>query len=559
MGTTDETDDGIPSPQTPHPPPVRPIRWPPGWRLPAGRRLPGAGRMTVLLTAVLLATGLLVAAWLEARQVGSQSDSASVALQAWAMLHGNLLLRGWRTADVSFYTTEIPVYMLVEAVRGLRVGVSAIVEAINYTLLVTGAALVAKGSARGRAGLARAAVAAAVMLAPSLVAAQWLLYGADHAATAIWVLLAVGVLQRTGRRWPGPALAGLILAWAIVGDPLVQVIGAAPLALVGLVRAWRPGRTGGAGRVPPRERWYELSLVASAGAAVAAAHVATGLISSAGGWQIVSSGQKFVPETSLPSNLAVEAGDFLGLFSADFFGQKVGPEIVPVFVHLAGAAAVAAALAAAVRRFGRDDDLTTDVLVVAIGCNLLAYLLLFRASPGQVREVSPVFALGAALAGRTLGGPLARARLEPLLAAGIAACLLTMGPALTGRPAPPQTQPLAGWLLTHHLTSGLAGYWQANSVALDSAAGGSPAITVRPVKGDGGGRPVPYVWETYLPAFAPASRPADFLVLTTGILAAHPAITVAGAAREFGAPAHVYRFGPYTIVTWRHNILRELR
>ena len=39
------------------------------------------------------------------------SDGASNALQAWDMLHGNPLLRGWTVTDVSFYTTELPEYM----------------------------------------------------------------------------------------------------------------------------------------------------------------------------------------------------------------------------------------------------------------------------------------------------------------------------------------------------------------------------------------------------------------------------------------------------------------
>jgi len=47
------------------------------------------------------------------------SDGASNALQAWAMLHGNPLLRGWQLSDVSFYTTELPQYAALEAIRGL--------------------------------------------------------------------------------------------------------------------------------------------------------------------------------------------------------------------------------------------------------------------------------------------------------------------------------------------------------------------------------------------------------------------------------------------------------
>jgi hypothetical protein len=66
---------------------------------------------------------LLYVAYLEqARSLGSDADGASNVLQAWDMLHGNPLLRGWWLSDVSFYTTELPEYMLVELVHGLHAG-----------------------------------------------------------------------------------------------------------------------------------------------------------------------------------------------------------------------------------------------------------------------------------------------------------------------------------------------------------------------------------------------------------------------------------------------------
>ncbi|MGH3183487.1 MAG: hypothetical protein ACRDOE_16520, partial [Streptosporangiaceae bacterium] len=59
------------------------------------------------------------------------SDGASNALQAWAMLHGNPLLRGWKLTDVSFYTTELPEYVIVEAIRGLHADVLHVSAAIT--------------------------------------------------------------------------------------------------------------------------------------------------------------------------------------------------------------------------------------------------------------------------------------------------------------------------------------------------------------------------------------------------------------------------------------------
>ena len=81
------------------------------------------------------------------------SDGAGNALQAWAMLHGNPLLRGWWVSDVSFYTTELPQYLLVEAVAGLRPEVVHICAAMTYTMLVLLAAFVARGRTQGTAGV----------------------------------------------------------------------------------------------------------------------------------------------------------------------------------------------------------------------------------------------------------------------------------------------------------------------------------------------------------------------------------------------------------------------
>ena len=88
-----------------------------------------------------------------ARTRAVNSDGASNALQAWDMLHGNLLLHGWTLSDVSFYTTELPQYMLVEMLRGLNADVVPVAAAMTYTLATLLAALLARGAATGRQAL----------------------------------------------------------------------------------------------------------------------------------------------------------------------------------------------------------------------------------------------------------------------------------------------------------------------------------------------------------------------------------------------------------------------
>ena len=63
----------------------------------------------------LAAAGLFAACLRQAQTWKPDADAAAIALQAQEMLHGNLLLHGWWLADVTFYTTELPEYMLVGA------------------------------------------------------------------------------------------------------------------------------------------------------------------------------------------------------------------------------------------------------------------------------------------------------------------------------------------------------------------------------------------------------------------------------------------------------------
>ena len=93
--------------------------------------------------------------WRLSWTVPATSDGAAIALRAHDMLHGNLLLRGWAIADVSFYTTELPEYTLVELARGMQTDTIHIAAAVTYTLLVLLSGFLARGRTRGYEGLCR--------------------------------------------------------------------------------------------------------------------------------------------------------------------------------------------------------------------------------------------------------------------------------------------------------------------------------------------------------------------------------------------------------------------
>ena len=132
-------------------------------------------RAVIIATLAAAAAILFFCYWRQSQTAPLSSDGSSNVLQAWDMLHGNLLLQNWWVSDVSFYTTELPQYMLIEALTGLGPWVVHAAAAMTYTLLVLLAALLAKGRSHGTAGSGRALLAAGLMLSPQLGATSILL------------------------------------------------------------------------------------------------------------------------------------------------------------------------------------------------------------------------------------------------------------------------------------------------------------------------------------------------------------------------------------------------
>jgi hypothetical protein len=492
----------------------------------------------------------------EAHQLGTQSDGAGMMLEAWAMLHGNLLLHGWQLSDVSFYTTELPEYMLIELVRGLNPDVVRIGAALTYTLLVVLAAAVAYGTrpADNRAAVIRAVITVTVMIGPTVLAATVLLNDPDHTGTAVPILFALLILDRGRRRWWVPVAVAAVLGWALVGDSLVLLIGVAPLVIVCGARSFGLLAVR---REPLSVAWYDVSLAAAGVAAALGGTALSTLIKASGGFVVTPSAtQSTVPSTALPANLSATASDFLGLFSADVFGARLNDWLAVYAVHAVFACLVAGALFLALRAFGRDflhGDLIAQLLAVAIVINLLAYVLLYPGGSSTVREIAPVFGLGGALAGRVLGEPLVRRRLESLVAlAAVAAVVVALPPLLIAKPVGPAAAGLTQFLADHDLTDGMASYWNADSTTLDSR-GKIVMVAVRYHRGFG---LAALPWEVETRLFDIADNDPNFLVATAPD--GPSSVTQAEAVAIFGQPYRRYFYQGDTIMVWHKNLLSEL-
>jgi hypothetical protein len=541
------------------------------------------------------------------------SDGASNALEAWDMVHGNWLLDGWTLTDVSFYTTELPEYALVELARGLRPDVVHVAAAITYTLLVLAAAALARGRARGGEGWARALIASGIMLAPQLGnGIHVLLSQPDHVGTQVLLLAIFLLVDRGPRRWYTVAALWALLTVAVVADKVAIVDAAAPLVLVGVLPAIRADAAGGwrrdrrsAGRQSRRPgpfrvrlaaravrgRWFELSLAVAACAAVVAAKLVLAVIGRLGGFALIPVPTGIVTPGHVAHHVSLTLLDTLNLFGADVGVAQPGPQTVFAWLHAPGVALAAAAFGLALWRLPRREDLVTDALAVGLAASLASFVVsIIPSTPFDTREIAAVLPFGAVLAGRLFGPRLTSVRRQSAshgqrsasgsrqsasgnrqsapggqrfwLRLGVAALVFAGGCQLAAlgyeatRPAAVSPeQALAGWLAAHHLTTGLGTYTEDNITTLDS--GGAVRMLTVSWRTPPAGGTVARLYQSSASWYDPRSGYANFVVTGTadGPSDLIPRAEILALA---GPPARTYRFESFTIMVWHENLLTRL-
>jgi hypothetical protein len=480
------------------------------------------------------------------------SDGASNALQAWDMLHGNILLHGWTVTDVSFYTTELPEYALVELLRGLGPGDVHVSAAFAYTLLVLVAGLVARGRATGREGLLRLLIASGIMIAPEIGPGTFiLLLSPDHVGTGVPLLLTWLLLDRAPRRPYVAVVAGLLLTWVTIGDRITSLVATFPIFLIcglPLYRAARHQRD-----LLPAYR-FELWLGISALLSVPASWLTVKLIMLLHGYAVQPLSIGIASPSAWWSNLLITGEGILGLNGADFTNRAFGIFVAVALLHLCGLALAVLGFRFGCRVLRQGGDLVTRCLTLGIAVNLVVFTLSnLPHTYWDVREIAPVLPYGAVLAGRLLAPRLGRPAVRSLLAALVLCDLLSLAYAMAQPARPARHQDLADWLANHHLSCGLASYAVANSTTLDS--GGHVLVRAPTWTADG---IFPGAYESSASWFSSTACDARFVVSTSedGTAFYIPPRWVLTA---FGKPVHTVEWHNYTIWIWNKNLLRMVR
>jgi len=496
------------------------------------------------------------------------SDGANSALQAWDLIHGHLLLHGWIFGDATYYSFELPVNGVAQAIFGLGPLAAHVASAFVYFVVVALSVALAVSGSRGPARLARAAVTVLVLAAPLLTTStlSTLIEEPDHPGTSAFMLACALLLSllpdlpqpgAARGRWVPPAI-GVILAAGQLGDATVTYVALPAIALTGAFRLLSGRRTWSA------DAAVLLAAVASLPLEIAIRALMTRL----GGYQMVAPPAGFASPVRWPGHALV-----VWLNLRHLFGAVPGPGVA---LGAAGAALGLACLLAAIAGLAkaactwRRSTRAEQVVVAIILVNLAVYLMSRVPLSDGAREIAAVLPCGAVLAARALvpaqftGRVAARAAvaacgLVAVFPLAVAAARPHVGPA-TG-PAPydqehTQTAPLTAWLERHKVTYGIGSYWDSSVVTLQS--GGRVAIRTVDI----GPKPHhraglhAYVrgWEMNTLWYSPVRHDARWAIADVR----HSRYSVHTYESIFGRPQALYRVGSWIVLEYRANLLGEI-
>lgn len=469
------------------------------------------------------------------------SDGANNALQAWDMLHGHLLLHGWVTGDASVYTFELPLLAITESLFRLTSTTLHIASALTYLIVAACGVALASTNSRGAAAVARCGVAVAVLVGP-LVTGQGvaiLLQKPDHIGTSAFLLGSFLLIDRApGWRFTPPLLL-LILCAGQLGDATVLYVAVPAVVLVCAYRVLAARNI----------RTVDTVIAITAAVSVPLTLLVRAVMVRLGAFATVP------PKTAIssPGHWAHNA-----LLTWHYIRTLFGARVADPGT-LSGVAAAAlgwACLLAAAFGFAkviwtwRTASRAEQLVCVAIVVNLGIFVVSAMAATTDQREIVAVLPCGAVLAARACvpGRIVGATRARVAVAAAALAAVVPLAAAATQPPATLPAVSLAAWLKAHRLTYGIAGYWEASVVTLESG----DRVQVRAITSRND-HFAPYYWETKPGWYAASQHRATFVIADYS-----DGIPVAAAEHSFGPPVAIYRVAGYRVMVYRTNLLGQL-
>lgn len=463
------------------------------------------------------------------------SDFASIVLEAQSVLSGNIFLTGWSLTNISFYTTDLPFYVLFMIFTGFKHQLMNLVPTFIYVgVILLSLYLSIRHMEKKHAPLAITTLL--ILLAfPAPFTSQIVLVGPIHMGTILIMLVAFVFLVQNGRysSW----LYALFMMLAIFGDSLAFFTGAVPVFLGYVIHLFRTS--------DKSEKKKSISILLLTIISVVTAQVLLKLVDALGGFKITPLKMEFIQYEQLFPNIVATFKWIISIYGVNFFGSPlINPSLPGIMLHIPLFIFVLVVAFRAIRRVWTSSDTLNNVLVIAMIINLAAYILStpYASDSLTARYIMPMFVFSAILSARNVE-LISKLNHKYVLAGLLALFFLVFLPQLVAEPKANQHKELTDYLEQQHLTSGYGTFWIAALSTVES----DGKVTIRTVA-ENQGKIAPHLWFAQKEWY---TKPANFVVFDESNWGN---VNEELLLKNFGPVLDKKSIGPYTIMVWDKDI-----
>ena len=469
------------------------------------------------------------------------SDHAIAIILAEEFLNGNWLFHGWTFVTNSQTTTDLPFYIIGVLIRGFDSNLMHNIPAVTYALVViVSSYLASQGFDSRKKWIVRIGVAIGLsMLGPWNT---FLLSGPIHVAAILMILVSLLLLRSKNKL--AEIIAYVIMAAAIIGDPLAIVIGPLPILLVITYNKIRK-------RKIENNTGYKLALKVII--TLVAAEVIHYLIPILGGYNydpmnslwpiIVPTGDELI------RNMLLLIQGIPTIYGSYFIGHQI--DLVGIGYFARGILLVFLGYVIWKWLSKRNSFSFLDsVLVYGMGLVIVGFIFYVKTVP-QTRYLEVIFIFGIILTARYMVKAGWTRRSVLVMGAIMTLIIITWIPSIPLSPvADTDFIILGNWLSDHQLYSGYGGYWNSNIVTVLSEG----KVSIAPVIARGADGTISpfHLLSTVEWYESPQQPPRTFLVYDDsgwGAVHEHTAI------KTWGEPSPIEKIKGFTILIWDHPII----
>lgn len=468
-------------------------------------------------------------------QVPTNSDYASIILEAKSIYEGNIFLSGWNLSTVSFYTTEIPLYVLGMMMFGYTPRLLYIIPSITYLITVLAAMwLVYDGKRIKGAILTLCFVGIPIGLMGVLA-----LVGPVHIGAIALCFICFKLIQDVERKKILYLYFGILFCWILIGDPIALWIVGLPIVLLGAYRM-----------IINHSQWRkEVILPLIVFLAVVLSKIVLKTIEYFGGFVVPGTGQvMFANIENLGRNTYFAILGILELFNANFFGRPLGSlETVFLIIHFIGLIFVFYVFAKYLFKILKNKHISyiDQLLVVSISITIVAYIFSnLNMGMGTTRYLIPAIFLITVLAGKWLNSFEWSLNKNIIFSVVMAIFALTMISPLSFSRDTDKLVRLQTYLKSEGLTYGYGTFWLSAPITLYS----NDSVKVRQVLANSDEKIAPYFWLSEQKWY---DSSANFIIYDSTNWGQ---VNKSTAINTFGKPMKELQFEDVHILVWDKDI-----